>query len=283
MEGINRRMPNWGGARSQLLALINRWTFYLFALAGVVAAIASTIVDIGWISRNVSSILLFEISSLLSYVVIEFGVIHGRLEQMRADPGKVRTLDEPEPLYRAAAAALRETLDMQHANKSVWIVSATGIPNTRPSGDRLNSAVREYYRELAAVMNRSGWSVRILYSVENIERLEWIYSYLSDKRAAKDLEARALVNVSHEMLAPLIIGDSEIFLAQGDRRFHAVRAGVWIKEPSANLLTRNYFDSIWQDSSARVLRKATGIDEEVFELLRRELVQKTVVSPNPSP
>jgi hypothetical protein len=33
-----------------------------------------------------------------------------------------RAFDTSAPLYRAAAAAVRETSESQHANKSVWIV-----------------------------------------------------------------------------------------------------------------------------------------------------------------
>ena len=96
-------------------------------------------------------------------------------------------------------------------------------------------------------------------------------------REAADLEARAAVRANREILAPLIVGDSHAFLAQGDRRFHGVRAGIWINDPSANLFARNYFDSLWQAPELRIIRRATGLDEQAFEAIREELLAGPVI------
>jgi len=260
-------------ARDVLLGRLNKITLYLFAAAGVVAAVAGTITNVPWISQNLSSILLFELSALLAYIVLEFSSVDGHLRSLRNRSGELHTLDTPESLYRTAAKVLQETLDSTHANKSVWIVSATGIPNARPPLPRLNSATREYYRALASLMNHSGWSVRIIYNIESAERLEWVRNYLSSMRGATDLEARAVVNATREIIAPLIVGDTDIFLAQGDRRFHAVRAGIWIRDSSANLFARTYFDSLWNAPDLKVVRRATGIDSNAFEAILQELAE----------
>lgn len=201
---------------------------------------------------------------------MELGFIRDFLRDMRDHSGEIRTFDTPESLYRMAAATLRETFEQPHANKSVWVTSATGVPYIR-SPLELNPSVREYYRALTAVINHTGWSVRIIYHVESLERLEWVYKYLASMREAVDLEARAILHTAQEMIAPLIIGDDHVFLAQGDRRFYAVRAGIWVRESSANLFARSYFESLWQGPDLRVLRRATGLDEETFMAIRQEL------------
>jgi hypothetical protein len=252
-----------------LLDRLNRLTLYIFAAAGIVAAIAGAFTTVSWIKGNLLSIVLFEVSALLAYLVVEFGSMSDRLERIGSHSGEFRAYDTPESLYRAATAALRETAE-KHSNKSVWIVSATGIPNARPP--RLDTETRDYYRALALVINRAGWSVRILYNVESLDRLEWIHDYLAKMHNAPDLEARAMVRATREILAPLIIGDNHVLLAQGDRRFHAVRAGIWMKDTSTNLLVRNYFDSLWQARDLRVIRNATGIDKSEFESIRQEIL-----------
>jgi hypothetical protein len=258
-------------AHDVLLGRLNRITLYLFAAAGIVAAVVGTITNVPWISQNLSSILLFELSALLAYIVLEFSSIDGHLRSLSNRSGELHTLDTPESLYGAAASVLRETPDSIHANKSVWIVSATGIPDARPARARLDSATRGYYRALASLMNRSGWSVRIIYNIESIERLEWVRDYLNSVQDAIDLEARAVVNATREIIAPLIVGDNDIFLAQGDRRFHGVQTGIGVRDSSANLFARTYFDSIWNASDLRVIRRATGLDLNAFDAILQEL------------
>jgi hypothetical protein len=100
---------------------------------------------------------------------MEFSSIGGRLDNMHSRRfGESRTFDTSAPLYRAAAVALRETSDSPHANKSVWIVSATGIAHARPAPSNLDAATREYYRALQDVINRMGWTVRIIYNIESL-------------------------------------------------------------------------------------------------------------------
>jgi hypothetical protein len=254
----------------RLLDRLNRLTLYVFAAAGIAAAVAGTL-DVRWVRDNLFSIILFEVSALLAYLLMEFNSISDRLDNLRSRSGEFRTFDTPEPLYRATTAVLRETFDSPHANKSVWIVSATGIAHARPAPSHIDAATREYYCTLEAVINRVGWSARIIYNIESLERLDWVHEYLVKMREASDLEARAMVRATREILVPLIVGDTHIFLAQGDRRFHAVRAGIWINDPSANLFARNYFDSMWHSPDLRIIRRATGLDEAAFEAIRKEL------------
>jgi hypothetical protein len=260
--------------RSGINRKLSRITLYIFAAAGIVAAVAGTLTNLPWISENITSILLFELSALLGYLVMTLGSVSDGLEDIRVRSTDFHTFDTPDSLYRAAATALRDVLDSPNSNKSVLAVSVTGVPNIRPPLPN-NPAARDYYKALADVANRTGWSIRILYHVESIERLEWVRKYLIGMHDAADLEARAVVHTTQEILAPLIIGDSHVFLAQGDRRFHAVRAGIWLKEISANVFARNYFDSLWQAASLRVLRRATGLDETTFEDIRSELSAQT--------
>jgi hypothetical protein len=258
-------------ARDVLVGSLNRTTLYLFAAAGVVASVAGTITNVPWVSQNLPSILLFELSALLAYIVLEFSSVDRRLRRLGNRSGELHILDTPESLYRAAASVLRESPDSTHVNKSVWIVSATGLPNDRPVRPRLDSVTREYYRSLSSLMNRSGWSVRIIYNIESTERLEWVRGYLNNTLSANDLEARAVLNVTREIIAPLIIGDNDIFLAQGDRRFHGVRSGIWIHDPSANLFARTYFDSLWNAPDLKVIRRATGIDSNALQAILQDL------------
>jgi hypothetical protein len=262
--------------RRDVLERLNRLTLYIFAAAGIVAAVAGTLTSLPWISKNISSILLFEVSALLAYVAVEFSSTAGQFKALREDrSGGSRTLDTPESLYRAAAAALREAVDSGSANKSVLVVSATGLPNARPPRVQLDAVTREYYRALAALINHTGWSVRIIYNIESADRLDWVRNYLDGLQNAVDLEARAFVRATREIIAPLIIGDADVFLAQGDRRFHAVRAGIWIHDSSANQFTRNYFDSLWDTADLVIIRRATGIDLSGFEIIASELSSLT--------
>jgi hypothetical protein len=255
----------------RLLDRVNRLTLYVFAGGGIAAAVAGTL-NVRWVKDNQFSIILFILSALLAYLLMEFTSIGDRLDNMRGRFGDFRTFDTSAPLYRAAAAALRETSESPHANKSVWIVSATGIAHARPAPPHGDPATREYYRALEAVMDRAGWTIRIIYNIESLERLDWVHDYLAKMHEATDLEARAAVRATREIIAPLIVGDTHIFLAQGDRRFHGVRAGIWINDPSANLFARNYFDSLWHAPELRVIRRATGLDETAFEAIREELL-----------
>jgi hypothetical protein len=258
-------------ARGAIAARINRWTLLLFAAAGIVAAVAGTLTEVPWIKQNLAAILLFELSSLLGYLVVEFGYIREGLEHSRSRDVEVRTIDDPDRLYQAAANVMRESMESTPNNKSILVVSATGVPNARPSNTKLSSATRDYYRALTSTLGRPGWSVRIIYNIESFDRLNWIHDFLGKQKEAVDLEAKALVDIRRDMLAPLIVGDNDVFLAQGDRRFHAVRAGIWLKDQSANRFSRNYFESLWQTPGILFLRRATGIDENAFMEIRKHL------------
>jgi hypothetical protein len=259
--------------RNSLVSQLNRWILYIFALAGLIAGAVGTLISLPWVHKNIQSILLFELSVLLAFLLTELGPIRDYIRDARNPAGDVRTFDTPGPLYRAAATALEETAEFPHANKSVWVTSATGVPDIRPPLE-FNPPVRDYYRALAAVINRPGWSVRIIYHINSLERLEWVHDYLANMRNAFDLEARVIVHATQELLAPLIVGDDHVFLAEGDRRFFAVQAGIWIRQPSANYFARGYFDSLWQSQDLKVLRRATGLNEETFEAIRQELSEQ---------
>jgi hypothetical protein len=206
---------------------------------------------------------------LLAYLVLELGSISRRVSAIAGRAARVATHESPQPLYRAAATAINESLQRGQRKKSVWIVSATGIPETLPSPPD-DPTTKDYYNALTSVMRNPSWSIRILYNVDTLDRLDWIHDYLSSIKGSPDLEARALTHVDQEILAPLIIGERHVLIAQGDRRYHAVRAGIEIVDSSANDLMRSYFDSLWHDVDL-VIRRPTGIDEAAFEKVRSEL------------
>ena len=139
----------------QLFDRVNRLTLYAFAGGGIAAAVAGAL-NVRWVTDNQFPIIMFILSAMLAYLLMEFTSIGDRLDSVRGRLGEFRTLDTSASLYHAAAAALRDTSESPHANKSVWIVSATGIAHARPAPPHVNPATREYYHALEAVMNRPG-------------------------------------------------------------------------------------------------------------------------------
>src|SRR5262249_52752965 len=119
--------------RARLALQVVRVTFYVFGVAGVLAAILGTVASVKWVSDNITSILLFELSTLLGYLVAEFGSLSARFNKIEERTGVAVTIDTPNSLYRTVEAAIREALNLPQVNKSLWIVSATGVPDIRPA------------------------------------------------------------------------------------------------------------------------------------------------------
>lgn len=257
--------------RSGLVARVNRVTLFTTALAGVVAGVAGALTDIKWLSHNILPILLFELSTLLAFVIVEFALLNDRVTSISSESGEVATFETRDSLYRAAAQAIRLSTRAQNAESSIWILSLTGAPSSRLAQPQVSGGQAEYEKELSAAMMKPGWSVRIIYNFDDLEHLGRVAQFLAEHDAAEAFEARAFIKRSGEILAPLIVGDRHVLIADGDRRYRGVRSGMHIVDGAANRFTRRYFDTVWQSSDLVTIRAATGIVESALQDVRAQL------------
>ena len=258
---------------AKVLRKFELWIVRIVAAAGFSLAVAGAVADVRWIDDNTVSIMLLTLSVLLAFVVGEFVSLRADIGDMFRHTGGIHTIDDPARLHQSAAAALRLAIDSPNADRSVLIVSAAGIPNDRPktSGSFLKRAVSDYHAALVQAVTTPGWRVRMIFYIDTEDRLDAICSQLAGYYEAPDLEAKALVSPTRDLLAPLIIGDSDVFLAQADRRFRDVQAGVWLRDERSNQFARSYFDELWHDQTLATIRRATGLDNVAIEDLRAEL------------
>lgn len=254
---------------------VERITLLAVACIGVVVSVASFFIDIAWVSAHGVSFLLAEVSAILGLVIVEFSRIRNGQAELIANSDKTVVLTTTELVYGAATRVLRESAT-DSVDRSIWMFSGTGGPNDRLIQNKRDGVQLDFDRDLSTALCRVGWSARIIYGIEDLDRLEWVYNYLKTLEKADDLEVRAFIRRDGSMLTPLIIGHNDVLVAVGDRRyFRRVKTCLHLQGQEANAFMRTYFDSLWQTPGLYTLRSPVGVVEETFDHLRLQLAHAT--------
>jgi hypothetical protein len=79
-------------------------------------------------------------------------------------------------------------------------------------------------------------------------------------------------------ISPLIVGNTDGFLAFDDQSYYRVKAGVHLKGEPLVALLKEYFDSLWNAPGAFEIRSATRINESEVQKVRVALKVQTSMS-----
>lgn len=174
-------------------------------------------------------------------------------------------------LYDAInALIMSETLSTRHDRFMYMAASHHASP-----GDRRHS---EHGRALREAMWRrvaEGWSFRRIVSLSTPAHLAW---ELEQNEAMEEhlgeavrFELRAVRTRHVPLMLPIIAGTRIAALGREDSLWVGVAEGLVFTEPEAVSLTTRYFQSIWEDPRAHVLRTEAGLNSAGIEALEQEL------------
>jgi hypothetical protein len=192
--------------------------------------------------------------------------------------GPMRVYDSREAIYRAVVAAINAVDSNPAVSKTLFLGALHGHSGQRlPSEEAPNASFAEFDSALLRCVKSTGpqmWRVRELYNIGSLDRLNEVERRLRRTAVEDGYEVRAFCEPgSIANLAPLIIGESLVFLAMEDDRYFRVQAGLGSEDRNAAAFVKRYCESLWNDRRAVTLRAGNGIDEAGLRALRARLAE----------
>lgn len=191
-----------------------------------------------------------------------------------ATAGTVWTYLSREAAYTAVPQVIQQVNQEQNGTKHLLLAALHGH-----SGDRLVSRGRpipefsSFDASLFQCVRSAGpgmWIVRELYNITAEDRLDEIFEWVMRTKDEDGYEVRAFCMpdaISH--LAPLIIGARDVFLGLEDPRYYRIQGAIHVQDEGAVQLVTRYFELLWNDPRAVVLRSAVRVEESGIERIRR--------------
>jgi len=197
--------------------------------------------------------------------------INNTLQQSRATiyPGQAEA-------YAAVAEAIVRTSLSKQGEKALLLAALHGHSGKRRTVRQESDLTHESFaNQMYNCILSSGpgmWYVRELYNITDEDRLQMVMGRIEKAGNAEGYEVRAfcLQNVIPQ-LTPLVIGDEELFIGWDDPTYYGVRGAVHIRGQIFARTATEYFDSLWNDKRAFVLRSGIGIETEQINSLRAAL------------
>jgi hypothetical protein len=175
--------------------------------------------------------------------------------------------------YAAIVAAIEEVAKGPEDKRRILLAALYGSRQKRPDGKTdQDPAVVAFDRRLRRAVTRERFTIKELFNITNLSRLERILGVLEQREDAPDSEAKAF-SLPHALplLSPLVIGD-HFFLSLEDPKLTRVGASIHLRGPEYETFAEHYFEDLWEDDRGGYLRRATGMDREGIEDLRKAIV-----------
>jgi hypothetical protein len=208
---------------------------------------------------------------LLIAVALALILADSVLEKLSA----IKTVDEVEyfpekdRLYTRIAMVMSEAFVTRQDNKELLLAALHGASakQSRKSEHGLPFAVFDFI--IDEYIKSQDWSVKCIWSVDSKETLDRVIGFVEEARSSPNYEVRCLtVEQTLPHCCPLVVGDSNAFLAVDDPTFYRVRAGVHIRGERAVELARQHFNDLWNDQRLIVLRGPGGPVRKNMDQLR---------------
>jgi len=190
-----------------------------------------------------------------------------------ADLGAVRgVFHQADEVNVAAARILMESIPALPEDQVICVAtlpSHSGMkrsPKTPPPGLELFKQ-----RLVERATTAPGWRIRHLLNFNTSEDLD-IWLELEERLAeAPRYEARAyVISTSLPILAPLVVANEHVLLANEDPREARLRTAVHLQGRRVAFWATTYFDDLW-DGAPYQLRSQRGRQDSEIERLRLEL------------
>jgi hypothetical protein len=116
------------------------------------------------------------------------------------------------------------------------------------------------------------WQVYEICNITDEERLSSVRELREKRKDAEGCEVRASsLSDALPHLSPLIIGDDDLLVGTDDPRCHRMRGTTHLRGRDHVRLATEYFYSLWNDPSIRVLKTETGVEWNEIESLRARI------------
>lgn len=223
-------------------------------------------------------LLVFYLISLAPTVLGQFRDVLQRLDALqRLQKHTVDAHLTPDKLYRAATLVLADDTHLKEGASTIRHAILHGHIGGRIVPSRRSGAYKAFDEQFDSCIRNSGpgkWDIRQIYLVGTEERFNMVLGFLSSDagQAEKGHWVRVFVPpFTQPHISPLIIGNSDAFLAFDDPSFYRVKAGLHLRgEPIVTLL-KEHFDSLWNAPGAFEIRTATKLNETEIAKVRSAL------------
>ena len=148
------------------------------------------------------------------------------------------------------------------------------------SGDRTENetAVMKEFEKFDKMMMKcilatgNKWRVRIIYNITTEERLNKVKQRFEMAQDADGFELKAFSQKDAIMhLAPLIVGEEDVFISLEDPKYNRVRKAIHIKDIETAKVVEEYFQKLWEKDDAFILKDATRVRNEEIERLYHKI------------
>jgi len=116
------------------------------------------------------------------------------------------------------------------------------------------------------------WQVRELYNITDEDRLQVIEDRIERAGEAEGYEVRAFsLQNAIPQLTPMVVGDDDVFIGIDDSTYYGVRGAIHMRGQSYVRAATEYFESLWTDQRAFVLRSGYGFEQKQMDSLRTSI------------
>lgn len=193
-------------------------------------------------------------------------------------PPRAWTYPVREEAYARAASVIKETPPSRTGRQRLLLAALHGHTTKRiapPPG----SAFAPFDEAVMERAHSSRWVVHELLNIASQSRLERVIGRIEACKDADGYEVRAFcLPGALPHLSPLVVGTHHLFLGLEDPRFNRVAAMVHIESRAAVDIAVAYFNTLWEDRRALVLRSRVEAQRAAIDKIRRRLRESGGVS-----
>lgn len=222
-------------------------------------------------STTFRALVLISLGAILLFLLAERAVVQ-RVATL-ADVGAVRgTLHQADEVNVAAAAVLIDSTPATPEDQVICVAMLPGHSGRKRSPKTPPPGVDLFRQRLVQRATASpGWRVRHLLNFNSSEDLDRWLAFDELLAEAPRYEARGyLISKSLPILAPLIVANEHVLLANEDPREARLRTAVHLQGRRVAIWATAYFDELW-DGAPYQLRLQRGRQASEAARLRRAL------------
>ncbi len=183
-------------------------------------------------------------------------------------------LSSPEHLYKMASQAIDSCHRRKNAPRVLRLAALHGL-NTDLRWEEppeLSKLFRAFDARLFKCICSGEWAVQMLVNITNAERLKNYQGLLkkAGRRGVFDLRAIVPTQSTLPLICPLVLGDSDLFLATDHPGYHRAFSGIHLKGTRFADWGSQYFASLWNGAPFH-LRTGTRDNARELRRLKAEL------------
>jgi hypothetical protein len=244
-------------------------------ILGVTAGLTLTLGILSpWVtlsSTTFRALVLVSLGAILIFLLAERAVVQRAvaLAELGAVRGAFHQADE---VHLAAARVVMESTPAAPEDQVICVATLPGH-SARKMSPKTPAPGLDLFRQqlVGRATTVPGWRVRHLLNFNTLEELDAWLALEAHLAEAPRYEARAYTTAtSLPILAPLIVANEHVLLANEDPQHARLRTAVHLQGRRVAIWATAYFDDLWDGAPFR-LRSQRGRQVSEIETLRREL------------